>query len=149
MGVHTKSVSGDELLSMRVSRRRAVLLRELLQAPELAAAIGSAAGVRCSRSLIAASRCHGDSMRRMLPSIKAQMPLTLYVCGGSTGSEELAVAERLRLPALDSLFAADGSCCPPAELEREASSEADALGDPLGASAASASIGTFSSAISH
>eukprot|EP00401_Gymnodinium_catenatum_P039299 CAMPEP_0117457454 /NCGR_PEP_ID=MMETSP0784-20121206/413_1 /TAXON_ID=39447 /ORGANISM="" /LENGTH=422 /DNA_ID=CAMNT_0005250921 /DNA_START=87 /DNA_END=1352 /DNA_ORIENTATION=+ len=91
-------VSEVEVEEVRRSRRRSAALRQALQAPELAAAVGFAAGLRASRQLATASRLHGDGLRRFLPTLQRQLPRILYVCGGSTGNEELSVAECLRIP---------------------------------------------------
>eukprot|EP00928_Gymnodinium_smaydae_P019728 TRINITY_DN17587_c0_g1_i2.p1 TRINITY_DN17587_c0_g1~~TRINITY_DN17587_c0_g1_i2.p1 ORF type:complete len:483 (-),score=74.31 TRINITY_DN17587_c0_g1_i2:139-1422(-) len=97
-GVGSAGVVGkSDLARLRRMRRSSAALRELLQAPELAAAVGAAAGLHTSLALTVASRTHGESLRCVLPALLAQMPRTLYACGGSTGSEELSVAERLVL----------------------------------------------------
>ncbi|CAE7398378.1 KLHL18 [Symbiodinium pilosum] len=74
----------------RRARLQAALLLELLQLPELARAVGLAAGLRAAQRFAGVARSHGSSMRQMLPRLCEDVQPQLFVVGGCVAGTELA-----------------------------------------------------------
>eukprot|EP00747_Dinoflagellata_sp_TGD_P119862 gnl/TRDRNA2_/TRDRNA2_173104_c2_seq2.p1 gnl/TRDRNA2_/TRDRNA2_173104_c2~~gnl/TRDRNA2_/TRDRNA2_173104_c2_seq2.p1 ORF type:complete len:499 (-),score=94.72 gnl/TRDRNA2_/TRDRNA2_173104_c2_seq2:53-1363(-) len=92
--ISTGLVTRSELNSVRRARFLADVIREALQAPELAGHVGAAAGLRAACEFAAVSRQHSESMRNILPTLARQLPPPCYVCGGSASNTEVATVER-------------------------------------------------------
>lgn len=89
------ALAKEEPQARRQIRRSVVLLREVLEVPELVFAVGLALGVASAKLLPTVSHIHGTGMRQALPVFIARMPPAIHVFGGHTMlGRPLATAER-------------------------------------------------------
>jgi len=91
---YSRVLTKGQLQSRRSARRATGVFRVMLQASELALALGTATGVSTARRLCEVSKAHGSNMRTVMPTLCRKLPPEVFVFGGKNDSSvALATAE--------------------------------------------------------